>query len=107
MSLFKSEEEKRAKKIAKEEENFNKLVKKYKLTDIDKEDYELIKNISDELVGTSILDFSLSVSLGTSPEDKVKINRLSALQEQNWIIINQLGRINKNIKELIEVIKNK
>ena len=40
-------------------------------------------------------------------EDRIKIDRLAALQEQNWVIINQLIKLNKNIEKLIDTNKDK
>lgn len=33
-------------------------------------------------------------------EEQAKVTYLSALVEQNWMIIRQLSRLNKNIEEL-------
>lgn len=105
MALFATAEEKEIKKKTKEEEKFNKLVKRYNLTNIDKEDFELIKNVATQLAGSSLGELGITFDFNTKTEDRLKISRLAALQEQNWIIINQLGRLNKNIKELIEINK--
>lgn len=105
MGLFSSIEEKEQKKSEKKMKSFQQLVDKYNLNDMSEEDFNLIKNISDKLTGTGFLEMGVALSLNTKPEDQIKINRLSALQEQNWIIINQLGRLNKNVKELIDLNK--
>lgn len=107
MGLFATTEEKKAKKQEKENKRFNKLIETYHLTDVDTKDYELIKSICESSISTDLMDLGVALSFNTKTEDQVKINRLNALQEQNWIIINQLGRLNKNIKELIEVNKRK
>jgi len=112
MALFLSEEEKQKKKEEKlrkkeekEEEKFQQLVKKYNLTDIGIEDYELIKNIARDSTSNAWGELGITLDLSTKTEDRLKISALKSLQEQNWIIINQLGRLNKNIKELIELNK--
>ena len=43
----------------------------------------------------------IALSFGKT-EDNVKIGYLGMLVEQNWVIMNQLGRLNKNIEKLIE-----
>lgn len=107
MGLFATAEEKAKKTQEKKDKNFQQLIEKYHLTDVDKDDYELIKNVCDHLAGNSLMELGVALSIGTKAEDQIKIDRLGALQEQNWIIINQLGRLNKNIKELIEIEKGK
>lgn len=105
MALFATAEEKETKKIEKEEKEFQKLVDRYNLRDMDKEDYQLLRNVSSRMAGMGIADFGLLV--GGSMEDRMKIDRLAALQEQNWIIINQLLKLNKNIEKLVESKENK
>lgn len=114
MALFATAEEKEIKKKEKElkkkekeEEKFQRLVKKYNLTNIGIEDYELIRKISLDTAGDAWGEIGILLDFNTKTEDRLKINKLQALQEQNWIIINQLGRLNKNISELIELNKNK
>ena len=102
MALFATEEEKKLKKEEKEAKKFQQFLQRYNLKNVDIEDYELLKNISTELIGTGLMDLGLSLSFGTSTEDRMKISKLNVLQEQNWIIINQLSRLNKNLKTLIE-----
>lgn len=102
MGLFATAEEKAKKIDEKKNKKFQQLVDRYNLTDMDIEDYELIKNVCDNLTGTALMELSVALSLNTKAEDQIKIDRLAALQEQNWIIINQLGRLNKNIKELLK-----
>ena len=94
MGLFKTEEEKEKIKEEKKNEKFNKFVEKYNLKDMDIEDYELLKNISDKLIGTNLMEIGANLSFGTSTTDQIKINRLGVIQEQNWIIINQLSMFN-------------
>lgn len=100
MALFATAEEKELKKKEKEEKEFQKLVDRYHLKDMDKEDYQLLRNVSGYLFAHGIAEIGLLA--GGSLEDKLKIEKLGALQEQNWIIINQLLKLNRNIEKLIE-----
>lgn len=102
MALFATTEEKSKKIEEKNEKKFQELVEKYHLSEIDKEDFELIKNVCNQLKGNDLMELGVALSFGAKTEDQIKINRLAALQEQNWIIINQLGRLNKNVKELAD-----
>lgn len=105
MALFATAEEKEIKKREKEEKDFQKLVDRYNLRDIDQEDYQLLKNVASHMAGSGIGEFGLLV--GGSLEDRLKIDRLASLQEQNWIIINQLIKLNNNISKLVESTKDK
>jgi len=107
MSLFISTEEKEKKKEEKKKKQLEQLINKYHLKDIDEEDYELIKEIGSDLCGTTWGEISVLFDSKTTAVDQVKVDRLAAIQDQNWIIINQLGRINKNLKELIQLKKEK
>ena len=100
MALFATAEEKELKKKEKEEKEFQKLVDRYHLKDMDKEDYQLLRNVSGYLVAHGIAEIGLLA--GGSLEYKLKIEKLGALQEQNWIIINQLLKLNRNIEKLVE-----
>lgn len=105
MALFATTEEKELKKKEKEEKEFNKLVERYNLRNLEKEDYQVLKNIASNLAGSGIAEFGMLFSGKT--EDRIKIDRLAALQEQNWVIINQLIKLNKNIEKLIDTNKDK
>ena len=85
-----SKEEKQAQEIA-------KLVNKYHLEDLAPEDLDTVKQIAADLAGNGLI--SLGVSLSGKSEDVAKINYLSALVRQNWLIINQLSRITKLLEK--------
>lgn len=85
-----SKEEKQAQEIA-------KLVEKYHLDDMDPRDLATVKNIAADLAGNGLL--KVGVSLGGKSEDVAKITYLSAIVEQNWLIINQLSRIAKLLEQ--------
>jgi len=81
------------------EENRKELLDEYKLKyNLDKlnpDDEKLAEDIviKLELNGASTSAFSGKI------EDLTKITLLSALAEQNWIIINQLNRLNENLEK--------
>lgn len=64
----------------KNEKTFEKIVKEYELEDLKKEDLELILNNS----------------------SMVSSGGINGLYVQNWLMIKQLDRLNKNIEKLIE-----
>ncbi|MDD2378230.1 MAG: hypothetical protein PHD10_04970 [Bacilli bacterium] len=90
MALFKSKEEK-------DQENIEIFMKKYHLENIDQEDLEILKRVANDLAGNGLFKAGLALSFA-KVEEQAKITYLSALVEQNWLIIRQLSKINQNIK---------
>ena len=91
MALFggPSKEEKQAQEL-------EKFMQRYHLDDLDPRDLETVRNIASDLAGNGML--KLGISLSGKPEDTAKISHLSALVQQNWLIINQLARISKQLE---------
>jgi len=91
MALFggqkETKEEKQARKV-------QELLEKYGLQNLsDPRDIESVKRISESLYGNKLIE--LGTALSGSGEDSAKLTYLSALVEQNWIIIRQLDQLNK------------
>lgn len=96
MALFGDKESKEEKQERKAEA----LLAKYGLQDLsDPQDLASVKKISAELAGTGFGEAGLKLSIGTKTEDLVKVSYLGAILEQNWIIIRQLDRLNKNLEK--------
>lgn len=90
MALFGEKESKEEKKARKVQE----LLQKYGLEDLsDPRDLQAVKNISESLMGNKLIE--AGTILSGSGEDVAKMTYLSALVEQNWIIIRQLDKLNK------------
>lgn len=98
MSMFKSKEEKELEKERKRQEKFEKFIKENGLEDLDDDDMEIVRKMSLTSMGSDLMDLGLALSFGTSNEDRLKINYMKILIQQNWLIINQLSRLNKKIK---------
>jgi len=94
MALFgekESKEEKKAKKA-------QALLEKFGLQELsDPRDMESVKTISYELMGNSLIE--LGNILSGSGVDTAKMSYLNAIVEQNWIIIRQLDRLNRNLEK--------
>ena len=86
-------------KDEKKQEQLDKLMEKYNLYELDPKDLETVKNIANDLAGNGLLKAGMALSF-TNGADQAKVTYLSALVEQNWLIINQLSRLNKNIEKL-------
>lgn len=89
MALFGKEKETREEKEARQ---IAELMRKYGLETLDPKDAESIRRIMGNLVGTGLMKTGLVLS-GIRAEEQVKIGYLSAIFEQNWIMIRQLDRI--------------
>lgn len=95
MGLFgekKSEEEK-------QNELLEKFMQKYQLEELDGKDLVILKRIAVDLAGNGFFKAGMALSFAKG-EEQAKVTYLSALVEQNWMIIRQLSRLNKNIEEL-------
>lgn len=94
MALFGNSEAKEAKQAAKTEE----LLKRFGLEDLhDPRDIEAVKSIATALTGNKLIEFGTALS--GSSEDVAKLTYLRALVEQNFIIIRQLDKLNKNLEK--------
>lgn len=94
MAIFGNNESKEEKKAKKTEA----LLAKYGLQDLaDQRDLENVKAISNSLMGNKLIE--LGTALSGSGEDSAKMSYLSALVEQNWIIIRQLDKLNKALEK--------
>lgn len=95
MGLFgekKTAEEKR-------DEKLQKFMRRYQLEDLDEKDLIVLQRIAGDLAGNSFFKVGMAFSFAKA-EEQAKVTYLSALVEQNWMIIRQLSRLNKNIEEL-------
>lgn len=93
MALFggESKEEKKARKA-------EALLEKYGLQELsDPRDLESVRNISMNLMGNSLIE--IGTAMQGNGADAAKMTYLHALTEQNWIIIRQLDRLNKNLEK--------
>lgn len=82
----------------KKEELKQRFIEMYHLDELDDKDFETLQHI----VGNVGSGFWRNVSdlTATKPDEIHKIQYLSALVDQNFLIINLLNRLNKNIEKL-------
>lgn len=101
MGLFKSEEQKKLEREEKQNKQLQKLVSKYNLNNMSKSDLETLQRISNDLAGTGLMKAGMSLSFAKT-EDQAKVSYLSALVEQNWLIIKLLSDMNRKIDNLLK-----
>ena len=87
-------------KEEKQTEQLQKFQERYHLDELQPQDLESVKGIANDLMGTGFLKAGMALSFANGP-DQAKVAYLSALVEQNWLIINQLSRLNKGIDKLL------
>ena len=87
MALFGGES-----KEDKQERKAMELLEKYGLQDLsDPRDLANVKKISQDLMGNKLIE--LGNAMSGSGIDSAKMSYLSAIVEQNWIIIRQLDKL--------------
>lgn len=94
-----SKEEKRAKK---QQEEIQKFMNKYQLDEIDEKDLVVLRRIANDLAGNGLFKVGMALSFSKA-EEQMKVTYLSALVEQNWMIIKQLSQLNSRLDKLVEI----
>jgi hypothetical protein len=89
--MFGNKEEKKQAKA-------EKFMEKYKLHEIDSNDYEMVEEISRDMAGLGLMKAGLALSFAKG-EEQAKLGYLSALVKQNWIIIRKLDEISKKLNK--------
>lgn len=97
MGLFNSKENKEEKK----QQEIEKFMERYQLDEISVQDLVIIKKIATDLMGNNLLKAGMALSFAKA-EEQAKVTYLSALVEQNWIMIRQLSNISSKLDKLIE-----
>lgn len=92
MALFKSKEEK-------QEKLMQDFMDKYQLDNINENDLEIIKRISSDLAANGLFKIGMALSMAKA-EEQAKVTYLSALVDQNWMIIRQLSNLNDKIEKM-------
>lgn len=87
-------------KEEKEQKELQKFMERYQLEDLDEKDLIVLRRISQDLAGNKWFKAGMALSFA-SGEEQAKVTYLSALVEQNWMIIRQLSRLNTNIEKLL------
>ena len=85
----------------KEQKQIEKFMEKYQLEDLDEKDLVVLKKITTDLMGSGLLKTGMKLTFGTRPEENLKVSYLNTLVQQNWMIIRQLSRLNKNIELIV------
>lgn len=101
MCLFSNSDEKLKKQQEKEAKELQAFMDKYNLDTLNTSDLKVLRRISSDLAGDGLFKIGMALSF-TKAEEQAKITYLSALVEQNWLIIKQLGSLNNKLDTIIE-----
>lgn len=93
MALFGDKKTKEEKEL----EQMERFMAKYQLEDLDEKDLVVLQRIASDLAGNNFFKVGMALSFAKA-EEQAKVTYLSTLVEQNWMIIRQLSRLNKNIE---------
>lgn len=83
----------------KKQAEMQKFIEKYNIDSLNEKDLEIVKRIASDLVGNGLMKTGMALSFANA-DDQLKVTYLSALVEQNWLIINQLSRLNDTVEKL-------
>ena len=79
-------------------DELQKFMDKYQLEDLDAKDLVVLQKIASDLRGNGFFKMGMALSFA-KPADQATVTYLSTLVEQNWMIIRQLSRLNKDIEQ--------
>jgi len=82
----------------KEEKEIQKFMEKYHLEDLDEKDLVVLRKIAYDMWGQGFFKFA---SLFESSSANAQTHYLSVLVQQNWFLMRQLGRLNRNIEKIV------
>lgn len=103
---FFNKETKEERKQRREQEEMKKFMDKYNLDEVNEKDLVILRRIASDLNGNGFLKAGMALSFAKA-EEQAKVTYLSALVEQNWLMIKLLSEINSKLdkKEPIERIE--
>lgn len=91
MALFNDE-----KRQQKEEQKAQEIMERFGLNNLSDADYKSCIKIVRDLTGLGLMKAGMALSFAKS-EEQCKVGFLSAMVEQNWIMIRQLDEVNQRL----------
>lgn len=83
-------------KEKKEQQKIEAFKQKYHLQNLDSDELSIVQNIASDLIGNGLFKAGMALSFAKA-EEQAKVTYLSALVEQNWLIIRMLKEINSKL----------
>lgn len=88
-------------KQEKNEQKVQEMMQRFGLSNLSESDYRSCKKILNDLMGLGLMKAGMALSFAKG-EEQCKVGYLSAIVEQNWIIIRQLDEINQSLRNMSE-----
>lgn len=93
-------------KQEKNEQKIQEMMNRLGLDRLSDADYKSCKKILNDLFGLGLMKAGMALSFAKS-EEQCKVGYLSAMVEQNWIIIRQLDELNQRLDWMMRNQNNK
>ena len=78
-----------------------KFMSKYQLDDISEKDLVVLKRIANDLAGNGFFKAGMALSMA-KPHEQATVTYLSALVEQNWMLIRQISDLNSKLDKILD-----
>ena len=82
----------------KKQKEIEKYMERYRLTNLDDNDLEAVREITQEFRGLGLMKAGMALSFARA-EEQAKVGYLAALIKQNWIIIRKLDEIGRKLEK--------
>lgn len=102
MSLFKNKEEKEQQKHQKQQEKIDRFLSRYNLDTIDERDRDNILDMARQDTALNLIDTGTFLAGDEKDFLQQIAYQQQLMRDQNFLIIKQLDRLNKNLEKLIE-----
>ena len=106
MGLFEKAQERQYKKMAKKEENLENMSYRLGIQDLDINELYMVDELLGSIGADAVLDYPLFSNMhGGSKAEKDMLSYMWLMVRQNWLILNQLSKLNKSMSELLKMEK--
>lgn len=86
----------------KKQEKLDSFAEQYGLESLSGDDLEQAKKVSKLLAGSDLAEAGLALSFSAKTSDQLQLTYQRALVQQNWIIMNQLAKMNALLEEIAQ-----
>lgn len=84
-----------------DEQKMQQMMERYGLSELTQDNYESCRKIFNNLLGSGLMKAGMALSFSKT-EELCKVSYLSAMVEQNWIVIRQLDEMNQRLNWMMK-----